>query len=174
MRTRAVLGSLFASAAVLVVGWQAGGTVLASTAASTATTTTQPVTTTPAASPTATTSTTPSATASPTATASASATAAPVATGPADGTYTGDSVNTRFGSVQVSVTISGGSISDVTALKLTDADGRSVQISNRAAPILREEVLASQSATVSNVGGATYTSDAYLQSVQSALDQAGF
>jgi uncharacterized protein with FMN-binding domain len=99
--------------------------------------------------------------------------AAPVATGPADGTYTGAVVSTRFGSVQVAVVVSNGSITDVNALKLTDADGRSVQISNRAAPILREEVLASQSAAVSNVSGATYTSRAYLTSLQSALDQAG-
>jgi uncharacterized protein with FMN-binding domain len=95
-------------------------------------------------------------------------------TGSADGTYTGSSVDTRFGSVQVSVTISGGAITDVTALKLTDHESRSVQISNRAAPVLREEVLAAQSADVSNVSGATYTSDAYLESLQSALDQAGF
>jgi uncharacterized protein with FMN-binding domain len=76
--------------------------------------------------------------------------------------------------VQVAVTISGGSITDVQALHLTNADGRSVQISNYAAPILRQEVLGSQSAHVSNVSGATYTSRAYLSSLQSALDQAGF
>ena len=169
MRTRAVLGSIFASAAVLVVGWQAGGVVLANQAAATSA---------PQASGTtgATTTTVPTSTPLPSATATATptATTAPVATGPADGTYTGSSVDTRFGSVQVAVTISGGSITDVTALHLTDADGRSVQISNHAAPILQQEVLASQSANVSNVGGATYTSGAYLQSVQSALDQAGF
>ena len=82
-------------------------------------------------------------------------------------------MNTRYGSVQVSVTIAGGSITDVTPLQLTNADGRSVQISNRAAPILHDEVLASQSANVSNVGGATYTTQGYLTSLQSALDQAG-
>lgn len=158
MRTRAVLGSVFASAAVLVVGWQAGGAVLASTAIGT--TTSQPQ-----ASASTTTSTT---------TTTTTATETPVAAGPADGTYTGSSVDTRFGSVQVSVTLSGGAITDVTALHLTDADGKSVQISNRAAPILHDEVLASQSAAVSNVGGATYTTRGYLSSLQSALDQAGF
>ncbi|MBC7589599.1 MAG: FMN-binding protein [Salinibacterium sp.] len=147
MRTRAVLGSIFASIAVLIVGWQAGGAVLASTA----TTTSQPV-------------------ASGTTTVAAPA---PAAAGPTDGTYTGTSVDTRYGSVQVAVTISGGTITDVAALHLTDADGRSVQISNRAAPVLHDEVLASQSAKVSTVGGATYTTQAYLSSVQSALDQAG-
>ena len=162
MRTRAVLGSIFASIAVLIVGWQAGGTVLASHA----TTTSQP-----AASGTTTTSgaTTASGTTAP----STTPVAAPVAAGAANGTYTGASVNTRFGSVQVAVTISGGTITDVAALHLTDADGRSVQISNRAAPILHDEVLASQSAKVSSVGGATYTTQGYLSSVQSALDQAG-
>jgi len=76
--------------------------------------------------------------------------------------------------VEIAVTISGGAITDVTALQLTDADGRSVQISNRAAPVLREEVLQAQSASVSMVSGATYTSGAYLESLQAALDQAGF
>lgn len=90
-----------------------------------------------------------------------------------DGTYTGTSTSTPFGDVQVQVSVSGGAITDVTALKLTDHDGRSVQISNRAAPILRSEVLQSQSANVQTVSGATYTTAAYLTSLQSALDQAG-
>ncbi|SFR72468.1 Uncharacterized protein, contains FMN-binding domain [Agromyces sp. CF514] len=94
--------------------------------------------------------------------------------GAADGTYSGSSVSTRFGDVQVQVTVSGGAITEVTALRLTDHDGRSVQISNRAEPVLRDEVLQAQSARVSFVSGATYTSAAYLQSLQSALDQAGF
>ena len=92
----------------------------------------------------------------------------------ADGTYSGSTVRTRFGDVQVQVTISGGAIADVTALQLTDHDGRSVSISNRAAPILRDEVLQAQSSAVSLVSGATYTSAAYLQSLQAALDAAGF
>ena len=93
--------------------------------------------------------------------------------GLSDGTFTGQAVNTPFGQVQVQVTVSGGTITDVTALHLTDADGRSVQISNRAAPILHDEVLSAQSANVQMVGGATYTSEGYLMSLQSALDQAG-
>ena len=155
MRTRAVLTSILASAGVLVVGWQVGA---AGTSA--------PTTSTPAGNSGGSTgSTGSSGTIAGTATSSSSTAS--------DGTYTGNDVNTRFGSVQVSVTVSGGTITDVTALQLTDQDGRSRQISNRAAPILQSEVLASQSANVSNVSGATYTSDAYLQSVQSALDQAG-
>lgn len=169
MRTRAVLGSIFASLGVLVIGWQAGNAAISSTG--TATTTTAPTTTTTSGeSPSGTTSSGSNTT---TATTGSATTPAP-ATGATDGTYTGSTINTRFGPVQVQVTISGGAITDVTALQLTNSDGRSVQISNRAAPILASEVLASQSAQVSNVGGATYTTQAYLQSLQSALDQAGF
>ena len=69
--------------------------------------------------------------------------------------------------------MAGGKITDVVALQLTDRGGRSVQISNQAAPILRSEVLATQSAKVNGVSGATYTTDGYLSSVQSAIDKAG-
>lgn len=101
-------------------------------------------------------------------------TAAPGATQQADGTFVGTLQNTRYGNVQVQVVITAGKITDVVALHLTDDGGRSVQISNRAAPILRSEILTAQSANVANVSGATYTTKAYLLSAQSALDQAGF
>jgi len=90
----------------------------------------------------------------------------------AGGTFTGDSVQTRFGSVQVQISVSGGKITDVKALQLTDEDRRSVQISNRAAPLLRSEVLQVQSANVQTISGATVTSSAYLTSLQAALDAA--
>ncbi|WP_400159656.1 FMN-binding protein [Arthrobacter sp. BPSS-3] len=90
----------------------------------------------------------------------------------AGGTFTGDSVQTRFGSVQVQISVSGGKITDVKALQLTDEDRRSVQISNRAAPLLRSEVLQAQSANVQTISGATVTSSAYLTSLQAALDAA--
>lgn len=108
------------------------------------------------------------------ATGGATATAPQTAASGADGTYTGSSMSTPFGNVQVKVTVAGGAITDVSAVHLTDADGRSVQISNRAAPVLRSEVMQAQSASVSMVSGATYTSMGYLRSLQSALDQAGF
>ncbi|MEP6479242.1 MAG: FMN-binding protein [Rhodoglobus sp.] len=168
MRTRAVVTSIFASFAVLVVGWQAGN------AASTS------VTSSPLASgstggngSTGTVGTGSTGT-SGTGTTGATGGTTTTTTGAADGTYTGSSVNTPFGSVQVQVTIASGAITDVGAVHLTDADGRSVQISNHAAPILRTEVLSAQSASVSNVSGATYTTRGYLMSLQSALDQAGF
>ncbi|WFR82567.1 FMN-binding protein [Arthrobacter sp. Y-9] len=90
----------------------------------------------------------------------------------ASGTYTGSVISTRYGNVQVQVVLAQGTITDVIALQLTDQDGRSQQISSMAAPILRQEVLAAQSASVDSVSGATYTSEGYLQSLQAALDQA--
>ena len=139
MRTRAVLSSIFASLGVLVIGWQAGNAAVQS--ATTATSTTTPTTTTTGGSS----GTSPSGTStgSNTTTSTGTTTAAPVAptTGATDGTYAGSTVNTRFGPVQVQVTISSGAITDVTALQLTNTDGRSVQISNYASPILAQEVL---------------------------------
>ncbi|MBO9704642.1 MAG: FMN-binding protein [Arthrobacter sp.] len=90
----------------------------------------------------------------------------------ASGTFTGSVISTRYGNVQVQVVLAQGTITDVIALQLTDQDGRSQQISSMAAPILRQEVLAAQSASVDSVSGATYTSEGYLQSLQAALDQA--
>ena len=63
-------------------------------------------------------------------------------------------------------------MTDVTALELPSRDGRSSRISQAAAPILREEALTAQDANIDLLSGATYTSRAYEQSLQSALDQA--
>ena len=89
-------------------------------------------------------------------------------------TYDGASVQTRFGTVQVQLTIQNGKITEVTPLQLTDAERKSAQISSRAAPVLRSEVLRAQSANVQTVSGATVTSEAYLSSLQAALDAANF
>ncbi|EFC80987.1 FMN-binding protein [Parafrankia sp. EUN1f] len=86
---------------------------------------------------------------------------------------TGDSIDTRFGPVQVRVDLRNGQIMDVVALALPDQNGRDRRINAEAVPILRQEVLDAQSAAVDTVSGATYTSVGYLRSVQSALDQAG-
>lgn len=89
-----------------------------------------------------------------------------------DGSYTGQDILTQFGDVQVKVTISGGKIADVQALQLPFDRQRSEEISQYAAPQLHDEVLQAQSAQIDLLGGATFTSDAYAQSVQSALNQA--
>jgi uncharacterized protein with FMN-binding domain len=162
VRVRAVVGAVLASGVVILGGWEAGAQHVATLTAQVAT---PKVAATSAAVPQ--TGSTSTASAAPTASAAASS-------GAADGTYKGSVVNTDYGTVQVSVTLSGGKISEVTALKLTDDGGRSVQISREAAPVLRSEVLKAQSANVDSVSGATYTTQGYLTSLQAALDSAHF
>jgi uncharacterized protein with FMN-binding domain len=87
--------------------------------------------------------------------------------------YLGSAVQTRYGIVQVAVVASGAHIASVSFVQLTAFDQRSQQINSQAAPILLQETLAAQNAQIDTVSGATYTSDGYEQSLQSALDQAG-
>jgi uncharacterized protein with FMN-binding domain len=91
---------------------------------------------------------------------------------PSQITVDGAVVDTQYGKVQVRILVTGGQLADVTALHLTDSSGRSVEISAQAAPILRQEALTARSAKIDLVSGATFTSDAYVQSLQSALDAA--
>jgi uncharacterized protein with FMN-binding domain len=86
------------------------------------------------------------------------------------GTLTGDTVQTPFGLVQVSVIIQNGTITDVQA-QLPSGGGHTGQVSAYAGPQLRNEVLAAQSAQINSISGATYTSEGYIQSLQSALSQ---
>lgn len=88
------------------------------------------------------------------------------------GTFAGNDIVTKFGDVQVSITLKHGRIANVQWLKLPNDRRRSVEISQTASPILRSEVLDAQSAQINLVSGATYTSDAWANSVQSALAQA--
>jgi uncharacterized protein with FMN-binding domain len=85
----------------------------------------------------------------------------------------GDAIDTRYGVVQVQVTLTGNHIDNVSFLQLTAFDGRSQEINSAAAPILLQETLSAQSAQIDNVSGASYTTDGYVQSLQSALDKAG-
>lgn len=112
----------------------------------------------------------PTAAADPTAPAAAETPTA--TTGYRDGVVNGPAVQIRWGSVQVRVSISGGAITDVTALQLPTGDPHSSEISERAAPVLRSAALAAQSAEITILSGATYTSLAYAQSLQAALDSA--
>jgi len=168
VRVRAVLGSVFASAAILAIGWQFGSATAASLQGADAG---------PASTPTPGPSSTPGSPStpgsSPIPAPGTSSAPSPSPSAPQSGTFTGAVESTRYGNVQVQITVANGAITDVKALQLTDDGGRSVQISNRAAPILRSEVLKAQSALVSSVSGATYTTDGYLSSLQSALDKAG-
>jgi uncharacterized protein with FMN-binding domain len=88
-------------------------------------------------------------------------------------TVTGDTIQTRWGPVQVRVTLKNGKITDVTAVSYPSDNPRDQEINSYALPQLRREALAAQSARIDSVSGATYTSDGYRQSLQSALDSAG-
>lgn len=110
-----------------------------------------------------------------TTTSSSSTTTASSGASAASGTtYDGDVVETRYGDVQVQVVISGGEIVDVVALQTPGGDRKNIEINNRAVPVLRQAVLDAQSADIDSVSGATYTSEAYVESLQSALDAANF
>ncbi|OZD55757.1 FMN-binding protein [Rhodococcus sp. 06-1477-1B] len=102
-----------------------------------------------------------------------SASSAPVSSsGLTDGTYTGQAASTRFGPVQVQITVSGGAITDVQVPQYPSENGRDQQINARALPTLVTETVRAQSAQIDMVSGATYTSTGYRTSLQSALDQA--
>jgi len=153
------MATALASAGILLAGWQSGAHI-----ADTGTATTTSLGSSASAAGGTTTGTS----------GSSSAASSGTKTTTTAATYDGTAVQTRFGTVQVRVTIQGGKITEVTALQLTDAERKSAQISSRAAPVLRSEVLQAQSADVQTVGGATVTSDAYLTSLQAALDAAHF
>ena len=88
-------------------------------------------------------------------------------------TVTGDSTDTRWGPVQVQITVENGTITDVAVVDYPNGNGRDRQINARALPVLVQETLDAQSANIDMVSGATVTSEGYLGSLQSALDQAG-
>ncbi|MFI5973311.1 FMN-binding protein [Streptomyces sp. NPDC051452] len=88
------------------------------------------------------------------------------------GTVTGDTVQTRWGPVRVRVTLQGGKFTDVNAVDYPQGNPRDQEINSYALPQLRREALAAQSADIDMVSGATYTSDGYRRSLQSALDSA--
>ncbi|MEU8261287.1 FMN-binding protein [Micromonospora sp. NPDC048999] len=88
------------------------------------------------------------------------------------GTVTGSVAQTRWGPVQVRITVSGGKITDVQAVRVPDGNRRDQEINGYAVPVLRQEALAAQSAQIDTVSGATVTSDGYRESLQSAIDAA--
>lgn len=85
---------------------------------------------------------------------------------------TGQTVQTGYGPVQVQITVQGGRIVRVRPLQYPSDTGRSYSISSYAIPILMQETLKAQSAQIDAVSGASYTSQGYQQSLQSALDAA--
>lgn len=163
MRIRSAIVASIASGAILLIGWQAGTISMPASAGKAAKTLALP--------PHPTESTPPPST--PTRTAAApSAPAAPA--GAKSGDFSGSAVQTPYGVVQVKVVIAGGRISNVIPLSMTDVGSLSTEIDNQAVPMLKAEVLTSQTAQVNAVSGATYTSQGYLTSLQAALDAAHF
>jgi uncharacterized protein with FMN-binding domain len=140
---------------------------------------------------TAATDTEPSGTAD-TGTGTASATATPDSTGTTEGTGTsgtgsssttsttttaaatvdGDVISTRYGNVQVQITVENGTITKSIVLQVPWNNPKDQQINARAVPQLNAAAVTAQSANIDMVSGATYTSDAYIQSLQSAIDKA--
>lgn len=175
MKIRGTVAAALASAGILLAGWQTGtqaGGVSTVATSTTATGTTGATGTGSFGTGSSGTGTTGSTGSSGTSGSSSSSSSSGASNSSASGTYKGNAVQTRFGPVQVQITVANGKITDVTALQLTNTDGKSIQISNRAAPLLRSKVLAAQSANVQTVSGATITSDAYLTSLQAAIDAA--
>jgi uncharacterized protein with FMN-binding domain len=91
----------------------------------------------------------------------------------ATGTFTGNSVQTVYGPVQVQITVNNGKITNAVALVYPTSNFRDQQINQQAIPYLIQETLAAQSANIQGVGGASYTSQGWYDSLVSALAKAG-
>jgi uncharacterized protein with FMN-binding domain len=116
--------------------------------------------------------------ASDTVVAAPAAPAAPQGTGSGTANTTGTTVTgavaqTRWGPVQVAITVASGKITAVDVPQYPDGNHKDEEINADALPTLKQETLSAQSADIDMVSGATVTSQGYLQSLQSALDQAG-
>ena len=84
-------------------------------------------------------------------------------------TIKGDTAGTPYGAVTVTITVTGDKITEITAVLPTG--GESAAVAANAGPKLRQQALAKQSADIDSVSGATYTSEGYKESLQSALDK---
>lgn len=103
-----------------------------------------------------------------------SSTAPPTtASPPATHSVTGPLVQYGYGQLSVRVTVDGSRITDVSLASIQVAEQTSQYIAQQSVPVLRNEVLSAQNARIQAVSGATYTSEAYIRSLQSALTRAG-
>ena len=101
-----------------------------------------------------------------------SGTSGTTSTSSAAKTYAGDAVMTRYGNVQVQITVKDGKITTAEVLQVPWNDRHDQMINSEAVPVYNQETVAAQSAQIDVVSGATYTWDGYTQSLQSAIDQA--
>jgi uncharacterized protein with FMN-binding domain len=88
-------------------------------------------------------------------------------------TFTGNDVQYQYGDIQIRITMRGGKITNIVTPQESATDSRSQSINSQAVPILTQEALTAQSMQFDVVSGATFTSDAFAQSLQSALAKAG-
>lgn len=89
-----------------------------------------------------------------------------------DGTYTGSVADAYYGQVQVQTVITNGKISDVKFLSYPNSHSTSVYINQQAMPYLKQEAIQSQNANVQIISGATFTTEAFIQSLTNALSKA--
>ena len=88
-----------------------------------------------------------------------------------DGEYTGDKAGTPYGDVQIALTVKDGKIIDVDFIAMPENDSRSRLISEQVVDQLETDTISQQSTQIDTISGATYTYDAYIDSLQSALDK---
>jgi uncharacterized protein with FMN-binding domain len=118
------------------------------------------------------TTSTPTTTTPTTTTPSTGTTSSNTTSGYKDGTYNGSLENAFYGNVEVSATISGGKITNVKFLQYPNDSPNSQDINQQAMPYLQQEAIQAQSANVNIISGATLTSQAFIQSLSSALSKA--
>lgn len=89
-----------------------------------------------------------------------------------DGSYTGNAADAFYGNIQVQAIINGGKITDIKFLQYPNDRGTSIEINTQSNPILAQEAIQKQDANVDIVSGATDSSEAFIQSLKSALNKA--
>ncbi len=169
------LGSLNGTGGgVGAAGTSAGGPAPRATTPSPSSTPGRASTSTPTPTPTPSASSSPKRSTAPSSpsTGSSSSGSAPSTTTGSSGTFTGDAVMTQFGPVQVEIAVSGGKITRSVVTQVPWNSRQDQEINSYAVPVLNQEVVQAQSSNIDMVSGATYTSEGYLQSLQSAIDQA--
>ena len=114
-----------------------------------------------------------SASPSPSASSSSSSTSSGSGSSASTRTFTGTAAQTRFGPVQVKITVKNKKITNIEVVEYPSDNPKDQQINSYALPVLNQEAISAQSAQIDSVSGATYTSDGYVSSLQSAIDQAG-
>jgi uncharacterized protein with FMN-binding domain len=156
--------TLFILIVVALLGILAAAVVPSAQQKSSASTTTGPTATTATTTPTSNTATTAATPATTTTTTSSGQYK--------DGKYTGSTGSSYYDEIQVAVVISGGKITSISTPTLSGDSSRSDEINSYAIPQLKDQTISAQSASIDGVSGASETTRAYENSLQSALDQA--